>query len=80
MGTSLVSTTEEGIKSSEESWIDQNSTARTKDQVSTMLSTKIEDNITAGSAKQQMMMYKDQIVDLQYELEDLPKEAKRIFK
>jgi hypothetical protein len=47
MGTSLVSTTEEGIKSSEESWIDQNSTARTKDQVSTMLSTKIEDNITA---------------------------------
>ena len=78
--TSLVETTEEWIKSSENNWIDQNSTARTKDQVSTMLSTKMEDSITAWSAKQQMMIYKDKIVDLQYELEDLPKEAKRVFK
>lgn len=78
--STFVQTTEEGIESSKNSWIDQNSTVRTKDQVNTMLSTKMDNNITAWSAKQQMMMYKDQIVDLQYELEDLPNQAKKAFK
>ena len=78
--STFVQTTEEWIKSSKDSWIDQNSTARTKDQVNTMLSTKMDSNITAWSAKQQMMMYKDQIVDLQYELEDLPNQARKAFK
>lgn len=78
--STFIQSTEEGIESSKNSWIDQNSTARTKDQVNTMLSTKMDSNITAWSAKQQMMMYKDQIVDLQYELEDLPNKARKAFK
>lgn len=78
--SNFIQTTEDGIKSSQDSWIDQNSTTRTKDQVSTMLSTKMDNSVTAWSAKQQMMIYQDQIVDLQYELEDLPNQAKKAFK
>lgn len=76
----LVDTTETSIKNTQESFVDQNSTIRNKSDVTTMLDNRIESNQTATTAKQQMMQYKSDIVDLQYEIDDLENEAKRIFK
>jgi uncharacterized protein (UPF0335 family) len=45
-----------------------------------MLDTRIENNQTATTAKQQMMQYKSDIVDLQYEIDDLENQAKKIFR
>lgn len=76
----FVETTETSIKNSQDSWINQNSTDRSKSDVTTMLDTRIENNQTATTAKQQMMQYKSDIVDLQYEIDDLENQAKKIFK
>ncbi len=71
---------EKSITNSEETWIKQNSDERSEDEVRQNLNDKIDNNLTALTAKQQMMQYKDDIVDLQYELDWLPKEAKKAFK
>ena len=76
----LVDTTETSIKNSKESFVDQNSTIRNKSGVTTMLDNRIESNQTATTAKQQMMQYKSDIVDLQYEIDDLENQAKKIFR
>ena len=71
---------DKSIKNSEDTWIKQNSDERSEDEVRQNLNDKIDNNLTALTAKQQMMQYKDDIVDLQYELDWLPKEAKKAFK
>ena len=76
----LAETTEESIDNDKSTFVNQNSTIRTADTVSSYLDNKLESNQTATNAKQQMMIYKSQIADLQAELEDLPNQAKKAFK
>ena len=76
----LVDTTETSIKNSQESFVDQNSTIRNKSDVTTILDNRLETNQTATTAKQQMMQYKSDIVDLQDEIDDLENQAKKIFR
>ena len=80
LGSNIVDVTDTTIENDIKSWVDQNSDERTADQINTSLSDKIDNNLTIGSAKAQMIKYKEQIVDLQAELEDLPNQAKKAFK
>lgn len=76
----LAETTEESINNDKTTFINQNSTIRTADTVSQYLDNKLNSNQTASTAKEQMMIYKSQIADLQAEMEDLPNQAKKAFK
>ena len=78
--TSLAQITEDSIENDKTTFVNQNSTIRTADTVSQYLNNKLDANQTATTAKQQMMIYKNQIADLQAELEDLPNQAKKAFK
>ena len=78
--TTLAQTTEESIDNDKSTFVNKNSTIRTADTVSSYLDNKLESSQTATTAKQQMMIYKSQIADLQAELEDLPNKAKKAFK
>lgn len=78
--TSVVDTTDEIIKNNKADWLDKNTDIRSKDETEYLLDQKMDLNQTALTAKQQMIQYKEQIVDLQYELEDLPNKAKEAFK
>lgn len=78
--TSVVETTDETIKNDKADWLDKNTDIRSKEETESLLDQKMDSNQTALTAKQQMIQYKEQIVDLQYELEDLPNKAKKAFK
>ena len=62
------------------SWVNQNSTERTSDQVQSLLTDKLANSQVANSATEEMLNINAQIAEIEERMNNLPNEAKKAFK
>lgn len=68
------------IETDKTNWVDSNSNERTKEEVKWVLDIALESNQVAQNAKQEMLNINKDIAEIQAQIDDLPLQARKLFK